>query len=127
MSAGLRRVGGMQDFRQRFYDLEQFLSGFFHQDWKEVYDWQGETPSFEGAVRHFKSIATPAELQRATEQLRQFLSLPLSDQEIAETFDQIHLAYNPRARGLNERGWLEAILKILTDDSASTPSPRFIG
>lgn len=117
----------MQDFRRRYYDLEQFLSGFFHQDWKEVYDWQGETPSFEGVVRHFKSVAKPDELRRTAEQLRQFLSLALSDGEIAETFDQIHLAYNARARGGTERGWLEAILKILTDDSAPAPPPRFIG
>lgn len=116
-----------QTFRERYYDLEQFFSGFFHQDWKESYDWRGEAPSFEAVVRHFKSAATPEELRRTVEQLRRFLSLPLSDQEIADTFDEIHLAFNPRARGLTERRWLEALLRVLTDDSDATPPPRFVG
>lgn len=120
-------AGAMSDFRQRFYDLEQFLTGFFHQDWKEVYDWRGERPTFEAVVRHFKSVATAAELTRTAEQLRQFLS-QADEQEVAETLDRIHVAYNPRARGLTERQWLEAVLQILTDESHSQPPPpRFVG
>jgi CdiI immunity protein len=114
----------MDDFRQRFRALEQFLSGYFHQDWKDDYDWRGETPNTEEVARFFKSQNPPADVARTAEELRRFLSL--DDQEIRDALDRINLAYNPRARGLTERRWLETLLRILTDHTEPASTLRFI-
>ncbi|MEJ7714053.1 MAG: hypothetical protein WKF84_30445 [Pyrinomonadaceae bacterium] len=43
------------EYQRQFPDLA-YLMGYFHQDWKDVYDWQGAEPTFEAVVRHFRSV-----------------------------------------------------------------------
>lgn len=117
----------MKDFAKRFYELDQFLGCYFHQDWKIVLDWQGETPTFEAAVRHFKAKNLPDYVAEVAIQLRQFLALSLNDDDIETTLDQANVAYNPRARGLTERQWLEKVLEILKEPSEHSHAMRVIG
>lgn len=114
----------MDDFRQRFRALDQFLSGYFHQDWKDDYDWQGAVPNTEEVARFFKSQNPPADVARTAEELRRFLAL--GDEEVRDALDRISLAYNPRARGLSHRQWLENLLRVLTDPDEPPSALRLV-
>ncbi len=118
---------GIITYDSRFPELGQFLGGFFHQDWKDVLDWQEQQPNFEEVVRFYKTQALPTEVVNATEQLRQFLKLPMGEQEFNEVVTyEFGGSYTPRSRGLTKRQWLEAVLKVL--EEPTQPSQlRFVG
>lgn len=104
------------DYRKQFYDLNQFIGGYFHQDWGIDYDWKGEEPDFETVVRFYKAKNPPATVARTTEQLQRFLALRLDDEQVEEVVGrEFRSFYNPGPRGLTERQWLEEVLKILKE------------
>lgn len=117
----------MADYQKRFYELYQFLAGYFHQDWVEVFDWQGEEPNYRAVVNHFKNT-NPRELVKKTaDELERFLALPLGDKEIAEATQRLGSCYYPPADGLGERQWLESVLKILREPASASSKARFVG
>lgn len=105
----------MREFTKRFYELDQFLGCHFHQDWKEVLDWRGAHPTFEGVVRHYVASNPPDVVVQTIEELQAFLKLPLSEVEIRRALRESDVCYTPRARGLTDRQWLEAMLEILRE------------
>ena len=117
----------MRNYQENYPALYQFLGAYFNQDWKDFYDWQGETPNFEAVVCYYKSTDPPTTVARVIKELQIFLEQPLSDKELEGIVDREFLAeYTPRSRGLTKRQWLEAMLPILQEPT--TPSKlRFIG
>lgn len=71
----------MQDFRSRFYELYQFLGGYFHQFWSEVLDWRGEKPNFEAIVNFYKFSDSLEGISKTTKELEDFLALNLSEKK----------------------------------------------
>lgn len=109
------------DYRKQFYNLSQFMGGYFHQDWKDEYDWKGQTPSFEPVVHFYKAKNPPAIIAKTIEEMQRFLALQLNDEELKEVLQlNFHVSYNPQPRGLTKRQWLEEVLKILKD---ANPAP----
>jgi hypothetical protein len=104
----------MKKYRERFYELSQFLGGYFHFDWDACFDWHGQSPTFELVVRHAKMEDSPQGIQKTIDELQEFLSLPLSDEEFQEIVThEFGAVYTPHSRGMNDRQFLEKILEIL--------------
>jgi hypothetical protein len=115
----------VQNFNADFYELHQFLGGYFHQFWKESYNWHGEKPNFEAVVKFYKSSDAPESVAETTEELRHFLSLNLSEKEIHDLFVKKNgIWYVPSSRNMNYRQWLEAILGILEEENITKTSMK---
>ena len=115
----------MQDFKGRFYELYQFLGGYFHQFWSEVLEWKGEKPNFEAIVNLYKSSDSPEGIFKTTKELEDFLALNLSEKKISDIFLKCGIWYGPGHQNMNYRQWLEAILEILKQEKTPKSSVRF--
>lgn len=116
----------MTDYQERFYELYQFLGGYFHQDWNDVMNWQGHEPNFEEIVRFYKNENPPDEVTKISDELRRFLALPLSEMELRKALQEFNVCYRPQYRGMDHRQWLEAVLGILEDPTATTSYLSYI-
>jgi hypothetical protein len=111
----------MVNYKKSYYELNQFLGCYFHQDWKEVMDWQGKTPNFEAIVRFYKLTNPQLTVRQTIEELQGILSLKLSDKKLSEILERdFGVAFNPSYVSLTDRRWLESILKILEDSDTSS-------
>jgi hypothetical protein len=115
----------MEDFDKDFYELGQFLGGYFHQFWKEALDWQGERPNFEAVVNFYKSNESSENIYKTTEELRKFISLSLGEDTIRKLFVRNGIWYGPQYQNMNYRQWLEAILNILEERKTSSSFLKF--
>lgn len=117
----------MINYRERYYELYQFLAGHFNQDWKYVYDWKEEPPNFEAVVSFFKSINPPARVGKVTSELEQLLDLSLTERELGNVLlEDLTCFYYAPSRGKTHRQWLEAMLRILKNPSKAESRLSFI-
>lgn len=117
--------------KNKFPELDQYLSGLFHQGWKDVFDWSGETPNYEGVVRYFKLRNRNRYKEDELKELREFLNLKLENNEIESIVrNDWGIAFRPAYINLTHKQWLEKILKILEEPIEKTEQeriPEFIG
>ena len=112
----------MEDYRQKYYNLYQFLGGYFHQDWQYDYDWKGEQPDTEKVVRHYKSIAGKNTLEKVASEMKSLLSENLSETELRNVLIELNSAHRAPATHKTYRKWLERILEILEEPMEKTKS-----
>lgn len=105
---------------QQFPKLRNLLGGYFHQDWKNDYDWQGNQPNFEEVVQFYKTVNPKNTVSQATDELRKFLALPLDELDLHNALKDVGVFYNPKARKMTYKQWLESILTILEKVSSGT-------
>ena len=106
----------MRKTQENYYFLYQFLGGYFHQDWKDDYDWKGKEPLFEDVVHHYKTEDSKEGVVETINQLTEFLNSDLSDEEIHRIVEEDFSSwYTPRSRGMNKRKFLEKVLEILKE------------
>lgn len=120
----------MKTYKEKFPELYQYLGGLFHQDWKDVFDWQTQKPSFEGVVRYFKVRNIKCFEKAELNELGQFLSLGLSENEVEVIMDEWNIAYYPYGIKLTYIEWLKRILEILEEPMEETKKqfiPEFVG
>lgn len=99
---------------QQYYELGQFFGGYFHQHWKELYDWEGKEPTFEPIVHLCIHESSGDELRKTIEQLEQLISQRLDEQELRQVVTRT-LGANIYAQGMGMtyQRWLEEVLEIL--------------
>lgn len=108
-------------YEQRFPELKYLLAAYFHEDWLHEYDWAGSEPSYEAIVRQFKAKNPRATVEQATRELAEFIKLPLPDKELKEVVAyDLGCAYYPPGSGQTYREWLEAVLVVLHEPTASS-------
>lgn len=120
----------MKSNKERFPELHQYLNGLFHQDWKDVFYWNGQKPSFEGIIRYFKVENQQNYEQEELKELKEFLGLGLSESEVEDVMDEWNIAYYPYGANMTYIEWLQGILKILEEPIEKTKKefiPGFIG
>lgn len=111
----------MNEYRKQYPDIAKLFSSFFHQDWDEGFDWQGEAPNYQSVVRFYKTLASQTQLENSCNQLQRFLALPLSEAQIEEiTSDDFRCTYYPPGEGLTYRQWLKDVLNTLSEPIASS-------
>lgn len=109
----------MSEYDKNFRELGRLFGGFFHQDWKEVIDWQGKPPTYEGVVGFYKTLAAPSTVAKATQELRQFLTSQLTEEELDDILSHdFGAAYYPPGGGQTHRQWLTDILRLLEEPAA---------
>jgi hypothetical protein len=109
------------DFTERFPNLYQFLSAYFTQDWKELYDWQEQSPNFEEVVRYYKTTNSPPIVYKTSQELQSFLNLSLGLREFERVLrDEFMVWHTPRSRGMNKKQWLEAVLGVLQESGTQS-------
>lgn len=114
--------------KKQFYELGQFLGGFFHQDWAVVFDWKGQEPNFETIVRSYSATDTARSVNKVKEELKHLLTLRLTDSQLENLIcNEFGVAYNPARRGTTYRQWLERIMEILEEPSNSKNAMEFVG
>jgi hypothetical protein len=114
--------------KKKFYELGQFLGGFFHQDWAVVFNWKGQEPNFEAIVRSYVATDTAQSVNKVKEELKQLLALHLTDNQLENLVsDEFGVAYSPTRRGTTFRQWLEQILEILQEPSNPKNAMEFVG
>jgi CdiI immunity protein len=103
----------MNNYEDKFPELYQYLGGLFHQDWKDVFDWNNEKPSFEGVVRYFKVLNQECYKQDESASLKKFLLLNLSSDDVENILRKWNIAFRPAYINLTHKEWLERVLEIL--------------
>lgn len=117
----------MIDYNKTFAELDQFLSGYFHQDWKDDYDWENQESLFESVVRHYKTEDTAEGIDRTTVELKAFLDLPISNEQLHKIVEEDFSSwYTPHSRGMNKRRFLEKILETLEQNDNEKPLKRIV-
>lgn len=116
----------MNSYQQRFYDLYQFLAGYFHQGWNVVFEWRGAEPTFEAVVRHYKAVGITSEVAQTIQELEQFLALPLNEEQLSDALDDMSCVYYPPGDGQTYRAWLEAVLAVLREPQEKARELRYV-
>jgi CdiI immunity protein len=105
---------------RKFPKLRNLLGGYFHQDWKSDYDWQGNQPNFEEVIQFYKTVNPKNTVSQATNELREFLDLPLDELDLKNALQDVGVFYSPKTRKMTYKQWLESILTILEKVSLDT-------
>lgn len=105
-------------YAEKYQLLFTFFAGYFHQHWKDVYDWKGQEPSFDLVVYFFKSQCSQSEIKLAIQELESFMNQTqyFPEEELRQVLIR-GFSSNFRAPGigLTYRQWLKEILKILKE------------
>ncbi len=105
--------------RKGYPELYQFFAGYFYQGWSEDYRWDGDEPSFDAVIRHFRAINPPLLINSVRDQISQLLSSTRDRSHVAIALSELGNGFDPAFEGLSEFEWLEQILEVLSE-SAST-------
>jgi hypothetical protein len=108
------------NYEERFPKLADFLGCSFHQEGLAVLDWQGRKPNDRDAAQFYKTLYKPHVVIRIVGELREFLGLPLTEEEIKKAVWSFGITRNPANTGRTFRGWLEEVLEVLEDPSTAT-------
>lgn len=100
------------NYEERFPALNMYFAGYFHQDWKYDYDWEGEEPDFERLVRHTKAESSSRETNITIKELEDFLALNLDENEMDKAFDAFGSFFYAPGRNIKYRHFAEKILEI---------------
>ncbi|HAZ48677.1 MAG TPA: hypothetical protein DDW76_28360 [Cyanobacteria bacterium UBA11369] len=107
----------MDRYERLYPNLKYFFSAFFHHDWLYMYNWQGQSPSFQVVVRDFKAKDSQAVTQ-TTRELEQFLAQHLTedDEDLREiVVHKLGANFYAPGIGLTYQQWLQEILTILKE------------
>lgn len=108
-------------YEQRFPELKYLFAAYFHEDWLHEYDWAGSDPSYKAIVHHFKAKNPRATVEQAGRELNEFLKIQMPDKELEEVVAyDLGCAYYPPGSGQTYREWLEAVLAVLHEPTASS-------
>lgn len=86
-----------------FESLRKFLVCYFHEDFLLEYQNPDE------ALDDFVNCESSEEIDKVVVDLERILSVHPENREVRELLITAHCAYDPRADGITETGWLQHI------------------
>lgn len=92
---------------ERFPELNQFIGGYFHQDFLLEYS------SFDEATADYLSTATDDVLNQLLDEIRELLSLPCSDTDLKAATEAFGMGVRPPG-GQTFRQWINAVGTTVT-------------
>lgn len=103
------------NYEKRFPTLSIYFAGYFHQDWKYDYDWEGKEPDFQRLIRHTKAEGSLREITQIIKELEDFLALNLPENEMDKAFDTFGSFFYAPGRNIKYRHFAEKTLEILKE------------
>jgi hypothetical protein len=101
--------------KERFYELDQFFGGYFHEDWKlDASDWQS-------VVQNFLRDCSPERVRAVATQLGMLLSMNLDEERLGEMVLDMGVSHYP-PQSMTYYEWLSAIHEILREAVARNRS-----
>ena len=108
------------NFEDQYQNVYQFF-GYFHQDWMDVFKWEGRSPSFESVIRKYKTESgsvnkTIFELKTILQKGKEFEY----DDWVELLTYKLGLNFRPKAFGLTHQEWLIETINILEEPMSKT-------
>lgn len=120
----------MTDYAKIYPNLSELLN-FLHQDWKIMFEWEGNKPDYETAIRKLKVANLPAVRQNIISELAKLISCNFDEEKLEEIVnDDFGSAFYPPGVGLTYQNWLNEILRIFEEPVEKTKReflPKFVG
>lgn len=89
-----------------FENLKQLFGGYLHQDWPDEFGSDAE------AVQAMIEGDTPDTIAAAREELRELLSMQISEQELANIMvNRLGCYFEPASVGKTYREWLKGVVE----------------
>lgn len=96
-----------------FPELEQFLGGYFHQDWMH------DAPDPEGIIQLFVAHATSEQMAGVRQELNKVLNQQRSDAELQDLLIKLGCYVYLSALGVTAREWLTTVRARITELAAA--------
>ena len=110
---------------EAYTELRQFFAGYFHQFWKQVIDWKGKEPNFEGIVRLYLKETSPENVERTSQLLEELVNKRLDEEELSDViFRGLGAWIRPAGFGMTNQEWLETVLNILKEKNIGDSPER---
>lgn len=93
----------LDDPGARYPHLEQFLGGYFHEDWPVTH------ARWEDCVDEFAAESGAAAVAAVTRELDAVLGHGFEDAQVAALLDGLGCSVEPAAFGLRASAWLDAV------------------
>ncbi len=110
-----------------YYETHQYLfklfAGYLNSDWKEIYLWGSQEPSYPPIVRKLKIELSKEEIGETIKQLKEIIIVGKNSDNDGWmdilTWD-LNLGYYPPGVGQTYEEWLSDVLKILEEPMEET-------
>jgi CdiI immunity protein len=96
-----------------FKSLQNLLGGYFYQYWGDDYEWDDRLPNCKDVLHFYKRVNPSSTVYQTIQEIHKFISLELSEIEIANFFEEMGVGYYPPGEGKTYQQWLQEILFIL--------------
>lgn len=109
------------NYEEKYPNVYQFF-GYFHQDWMNIYKWEGRKPNYQSVIREYK--VDYKNVDKTVSELKDILKIGkgLNEEEWLEilTWKGLGLCYYPPGDNLTYENWLEDVLNILEEPMEET-------
>jgi hypothetical protein len=103
---------------KRFKEAEQFMSGYFHQDWRYILEEAHQPPTVDGAIAFAIEQCSREALQETVTSLKKILQENPSEEILEDFFcEQGGMEYDPHLAGSTFRTFTQYVLDALLRSS----------
>ncbi len=87
--------------------LQNFLSGYFHQDWQDEHD------TADAVVDYYRDSESPEQVGQTRAEAEALLGQDLDDDALGARLQALGSEYDPTRDGATWRGWLQRVAQAL--------------
>ncbi len=120
----------MTDYVKTYPNLKELLN-FLHQDWKLMFEWEGQEPNYQLAIKKLKIDDSPDIRNKNIGELKSLILLNFDETTLKTIINRdFGSAFYPPGIGLTYQQWLEEILLIYEEPIEKTKKehlPKFVG
>ena len=112
--------------REKLPNLEQFLSGYFHEDWKV------QATDAETVIRLYLNDGTTSIVPQVINEIDRLLQMNLSEEQLGDLLIyDLGCCYDPQFQGMSDVEWLRWVRTSLKQGISKLETPmvetRFLG
>ena len=105
-------------YYESHHELFQLFGGYLNQDWKDMYIWEGQEPTYQPIVRKYKTENSVERIKKTTDQLKDIIIIGQNfdyDKWVEVLNYDLNLGLRPKGFGHNHQDWLKEVLSILEE------------
>lgn len=115
---------------QKYPNIKNLL-GLLHQDWKLMFEWEGNQPDYKAAIRKLNAESEQEVRRKYVAELQDLVNLNYDEDLLREIVNRsFRSAFYPPGIGLSYQQWLEEILKLLREPNEKAKKeflPKIVG